>query len=55
MLAGGGVLGVWSYAEHSSFATALHSVFDEVHVESVTVVNDLVDEEQTDWLFFARR
>jgi len=53
-LADGGVLGVWSYASDSPFATALHRVFDEVRVEPVTVVNDLVDEEQTDWLFFAR-
>lgn len=53
-LADGGVLGVWSYASDSPFATALRRVFDEVQVEPVTVVNDLVDEEQTDWLFFAR-
>lgn len=49
----GGVLGVWSYAEHSPFATALRAVFPEVRVQPVTVTNDLVDEEQTDWLFFA--
>lgn len=53
-LAPGGVLGVWSYAPDSPFATALHRVFDDVQVEPVTVTNDLVDEEQTDWLFFAR-
>lgn len=53
-LAEGGVLGIWSYAEHSPFATALRAVFGRVHVEPVTVVNDLVGEEQTDWLFFAR-
>lgn len=53
-LAEGGVLGVWSYAEHSPFASALRRVFDDVRVEPVTVFNDLVDEEQTDWLFFAR-
>jgi hypothetical protein len=34
--------------------TALHRVFKEVRVEPITVTNDLVDEEQTDWLFFAR-
>jgi spermidine synthase len=49
-----GVLAVWSYAEHSPFVTALRRVFGNVHVEPVTVTNDLVDEEQTDWLFFAR-
>jgi spermidine synthase len=49
-----GILAVWSYAEHSRFGAALRSVFREVRVEPVTVLNDLVDEEQTDWLFFAR-
>jgi len=53
-LAPRGVLGIWSYAEHSPFADALRRVFPEVVVEGVTVHNDLVDEEQTDWLFFAR-
>jgi spermidine synthase len=48
----GGVLGVWSYAEHSGFSRAMHQVFQRVSVEPVTVFNDLVDEEQTDWLFF---
>jgi len=50
----GGVLGLWSYAEHSPFEEALRRVFSEVHVEPVTVFNDLIGEEQTDWLFFAR-
>lgn len=50
----GGVLGLWSYAEHSPFAEALRGVFAEVHVEPVTVFNDLIGEDQTDWLFFAR-
>jgi spermidine synthase len=53
-LAPEGMLAVWSYAEHSDFVAALRSVFSEVHAEPVTVWNDLVDEEQTDWLFFAR-
>ena len=53
-LAPGGVLGVWSYAESSPFAEALHQVFREVRIEPVTFVNDLIDEETTDWLFFAR-
>lgn len=52
-LSGDGILGVWSYAEHSPFATALRSVFRDVRVESVSVQNDLVGEEHTDWLFFA--
>ena len=53
-LAPGGVLGVWSYARHSPFADALRRVFPDVREEAVTVTNDLIDEEQTDWLFFAR-
>lgn len=50
----GGVLGVWSYAESSDFERALRRTFDEVRVEPVTFRNLLVDEERTDWLFFAR-
>lgn len=53
-LAPDGVLGVWSYAESSPFADALHRVFAEVRVEPVTFFNALIDEETTDWLFFAR-
>ncbi len=53
-LAPGGLLGVWSYAENSPFSRALERTFDEVRVEPVTFYNDLVEEESTDWLFFAR-
>ena len=53
-LAGDGLLGVWSYAENSSFADAMRDVFDEVRIEPVTVFNNLINEQQTDWLFFAR-
>lgn len=53
-LAPDGVLAVWSYAASSPFASALHRVFAEVRLEEITVWNDLVDEEQTDWLFLAR-
>ncbi|WP_145423329.1 spermidine synthase [Symmachiella dynata] len=52
-LADGGLLGVWSYAEDSPFSEALREVFREVHIEPVTVFNNLIDVEQTDWLFFA--
>ncbi len=51
-LCDGGVLSVWSYAESSSFSKALASVFPRVEVEPVTTFNDLVGQEQTDWLFF---
>ena len=47
-----GLLAVWSYAESSSFAEAMQSVFSRVIVEPVTTINDLVGHEQTDWLFF---
>jgi len=54
-LAPGGVLAVWSYAESSPFVDALRATFGAVDCVPVTCVNDLVDEEQTDWLFLARR
>lgn len=53
-LAPQGVLGVWSYAESSPFADALHRVFQSVTVEEVTFKNDLIDQVVTDWLFFGR-
>ncbi len=53
-LAPGGILAVWSYAESSPFADALREVFDQVDVEAVTYDNRLIDEQATDWLFFAR-
>jgi spermidine synthase len=53
-LAPGGVLGVWSYAECSPFADALGRVFPEVRVEPVRFWNHIIDEEETNWLFFAR-
>jgi spermidine synthase len=53
-LAPGGILAVWSYAESSPFARALREAFREVRIEPVTFFNELIDEETTDWLFFAR-
>jgi spermidine synthase len=49
-----GILGVWSSAESPEFVAALKRVFAEVRVESLDVVNDLVDVEYTNTLFFAR-
>jgi 23S rRNA A2030 N6-methylase RlmJ len=46
-----GLLGVWSYAESSRFVDALHEVFREVCIEPVTVFNNLINVQQTDWLF----
>ncbi len=53
-LAPGGILAVWSYAESSPFVEAMHRVFDVVETVPVDYVNDLVDEEHTDWLFLGR-
>lgn len=51
----GGVLGLWSYADDSPLLANMKKVFSDVEVEEVTVWNDLIDVEQTDWLFFGRR
>jgi len=40
---------VWSYAESSLFADVLREVF-----KAVTYENRLIDQHETDWLFFAR-
>lgn len=53
-LAPGGVLAVWSYAENSPFAKAMRVVFENVRLEPITYDNRLIDQEQTDWLFFAQ-
>jgi len=52
-LAPDGVLAVWSYAESSPFADALREVFEQVRVEPITYENYLIDQQFTDWLFFA--
>ncbi len=55
-LAEGGVLGVWSYAKNSAFASALDEVFPEVRIEPVCFKHKFLnDEKHTDWLFFARK
>jgi spermidine synthase len=53
-LAPGGILAVWSYAESSPFVEVLRAAFTIVETVPVSFVNDLVDEELTDWLFIAR-
>jgi spermidine synthase len=52
-LASDGILGVWSYAECSPFAEALSETFAQVRVEPVTYDNRMIDQQRTDWLFFA--
>lgn len=53
-LAPNGILAIWSYAESSPFADALQTVFDQVRIEPITHENRLINEQHTDWLFFAR-
>jgi len=53
-LAPGGLLAVWSYAESSPFVDALRAAFVVVEIVPVHFLDDLVDEEHTDWLFLAR-
>ncbi len=50
-----GVMGIWSYAEDTPLLDNMKKVFIDVEVEQVTVFNDLINEEQTDWLFFGAR
>ena len=53
-LAADGILAVWSYAESTPFADALRAVFEQVHVKPISHYNHLIDQDCTDWLFFAR-
>ncbi len=53
-LSADGILGVWSSAESPPFVDALRKVFSDVRVETLDVVNDLVDVAYTNTLFFAR-
>lgn len=54
-LAEGGVLAVWSSAEDETFARSLDEVFAEVKLETIRWRNDLIDEDQRDDIFLARR
>lgn len=51
----GGVLAVWSSAESEGFLRALEEVFAQVETETVSWHNDLIDRDQRDHLFLARR
>lgn len=53
-LAPEGVLAVWSYASHSPFSDALGRVFRDARTLPIRTVNDLVEDEHTDWLFLGR-
>lgn len=51
----GGVLGIWSYAESPGFADAMREVFDSVVVRPLHFRNPVIDDQETNWLFFGRR
>ena len=50
-----GVLAVWSSAPNESFVASLKEVFSEVKTERVEWHNELIDEDQCDLVFLARR
>lgn len=52
-LASQGILGVWSYAEHSPFVESLRKVFSRVDVVPVSFENEIAEEQETNWLFLA--
>jgi len=50
----GGVLGVWSYAESPPFEAELRKVFTRVDVSPVSFFNEMLGEDETNCLYFAR-
>ncbi len=50
----GGVLALWSYAQHTPTFQALQQVFSQVEAVPVTYFNQHVHEEFTDWLYLAQ-
>lgn len=54
-LAEGGVLAVWSSSGDEAFTRALEKVFAEVRLEAICWRNELIDRDQRDELFLARR
>jgi len=53
-LAPGGLLGVWSYEESPAFEAELRRAFASVRCEPVRFWNRLVNEPETNWLYFGR-
>lgn len=49
----GGVLALWSYAQHSPTWESLRSVFKHVESVPITYFNQHVQEDYTDWLYLA--
>lgn len=53
-LAPGGLFGFWSYSESPRFEADLRSVFAEVWADPLTFHNDVIQQDETNWLYFAR-
>ena len=49
----GGVLALWSYAEHTPTWESLQAVFDQVAAVPITYFNQHVQASYTDWLYLA--
>jgi len=54
-LAEGGVLAIWSSASNEAFERTLAEVFSEVKLDTIHWRNELIDQDQCDDLFLARR
>lgn len=52
-LTSGGVLALWSYAEHTPTWECLRAVFERVEAVPITYFNQHVQGEYTDWLYLA--
>ena len=52
-LAPGGVLAVWSSDESQDFEQVLRNVFERVKVEPIDFMNEMLNDEETNWLYFA--
>ena len=50
-----GGLAVWSYAESSELSKALEKTFETIHLQPITTFNSLVNQGQTDWLFYGAK
>ena len=51
----GGVLGIWSYAASPRFASILDEVFRETRSRELRFHNPVVEEPETNWLYFGLR
>ena len=51
----GGVLAIWSSASSEVFERTLAEVFSEVKLETIHWRNELIDQNQCDDLFLAKR